>query len=296
MENMGNKKRRTEVGGKIQSLNEWLEILSAFKTRHGRCETNCYISLPRMEEYIHEGRLTYEITAGMTLWLFEKERDYYLGYYYVPKENRIYIRPQDLEVMIYLIGSEKKYAEKREEELVDSGCRRYRRNLEYMLTSEQIPELEKMDGKCMRFMSKMGYHYTWFRVKDYEAVYKLWKERIDKYSVKDMLKSRIRRTEENKECIIMRNKEGSIVAACVFEINGNVGFSENVATAASCNGIGIGGALFARSLLNIFSRDCNRDCMWVWEDNMESRKMTERFAVPTGRFSQQMLLERQLLV
>lgn len=281
------------VGGKIQSLDEWLDILSAFKAECGRCETNCYISLPRMEEYIREGRLRYEVISGTVLWLFEQERDYYLGYYYVPKEERLCLHPQDLDAVIYLIGSEKKYAGKREEELAELGCIRYRRNLEYMLTSEKVPELEKMDRKCRRFMEKMNFSYTPFHTEDYEEVYKLWRERIDRYSVKDMLKSRIRRTEEKAECIVIRDKEGHIIAACVFEAEGAAGFSENVATTASCNGIGLGGVLFSRSLLDIFSRGCTKDSMWVWEGNTESRRMTERFAELTGRFSQQMLLKKQ---
>lgn len=245
-----------------------------------------------MEEYIREGRLRYKIIFGTSLWLFEKERDYYLGYYYVPKEERLCIFPQDLDVVIYLIGNEKKYPGKREEELEKLGCTKYRRNLEYMLTSEKVPELENMDRKCRRFMEKMKFCYTSFHAEDYEEVYKLWRERIDRYSVKDMLKSRIRRVEEKAECIIIRDKEAHIIAACVFETNGAVGFSENVATTASCNGIGLGGILFSRSLLDIFSRGCTKDSMWVWEDNIESRRMTERFAELTGRFSQQMLLKK----
>ena len=246
-----------------------------------------------MEEYIQEGRLSYEIISGTTLWLFEQERDYYLGYYYVPKEEKLCLHPQALDVVIYLIGSEKKYAAKREEELAELGCARYRRNLEYMLTSEKVPEMEKMDRKCRRFMEKMDFRYTRFCAEDYEEVYELWRERIDRYSVKDMLKSRIQRMEDKKECIIVQDKEDHIVAACVFEVNGTGGFSENIATTASSNGIGLGGILFCRSLLDIFSRGCTKDSMWVWEGNVESRRMTERFAELTGRFSQQMLLRKQ---
>lgn len=203
------------------------------------------------------------------------------------------IEPQNLDVMIYLIGSGKKYANIREDELVKLGCTRYRRNLEYMLTSEKVPELEKMDKKCQRFMAKMNYHYTVFRVEDYEIVYRLWRERIDRYSVKDMLKSRIHQMEEREECILIRNGEEDVIAACVFEVNGAVGFSENIATDASYNGTGIGAALLCRSFLNIFSKGCMKDCMWIWENNIESRKMTERFADLTGRFSQQLLLKKR---
>ena len=246
-----------------------------------------------LAEYIKEGRLSYKIVSDSTLWLFEQERDYCLGYYYVSKGEKLDIEPQNLDVVIYLIGNEKRYACIREEELVKLGCVRYRRNLEYMLTSEKVPELESMDRKCRRFMKKMDFHYTAFRAEDYESVYRLWRERIDRYSVKDMLKSRIQQMEEKEECIIIRNGEGNIIAACVFEVNGTIGFSENVATTAAVNGIGIGGVLFSRSLLNIFSKGCIKDCMWVWENNTESRKMTERFAELTGRFSQQLLLKKR---
>lgn len=281
------------IGGKLQSLEEWLQIVNQFKSLHHRCETNCYIPLLQMEEYIKEGRLSYKILSDTSLWLFEQERDYYLGYYYVSKEESLFIQPQDLDVIVYLIGNERKYAKKREEELVKLGCEKYRRNLEYMLTSEKIPELQKMDKRCQRLMEKMGFRYAKFYKEDYESVYALWRERIDCYSVKDMLPGRILRMEQEEECLLIRDREDSMMAACVFEINGAVGFSENVATTAACNGIGMGGVLFSRSLLNIFSRGCQKDCMWVWERNVESRKMTERFAELSGRFSQQLLLRKQ---
>ena len=73
------------IGGKLQSLEEWLQIVNQFKSLHHRCETNCYIPLLQMEEYIKEGRLSYKILSDTSLWLFEQERDYYLGYYYVSK-------------------------------------------------------------------------------------------------------------------------------------------------------------------------------------------------------------------
>ncbi|MBD5549667.1 MAG: hypothetical protein HDQ96_00585 [Lachnospiraceae bacterium] len=98
---------------------------------------------------------------------------------------------------------------------------------------------------------------------------------------------------KKEECIIMRDDTESIIGACDFQVNGAVGFSENIATIESCNGIGIGGVLFASSLLNIFSRGCKKDCMWVWECNVKSRKMTERFATLTGKFSQQLLLKKR---
>lgn len=280
-------------GGKLCSLEEWIGILNSFKKENRKCETNCYVPLAVQEEYIREGRLFYERIPDGPLWLFELERDYYLGYYYVSKEEDLYIKPQDLDVVIYLIGSEKKYPVKREEELIVQGCVKYRRNLEYMLTSEKVPELIKMDQKCWRFLKKMELHYTAFQEKDYEAVFWLWRERIDKYSVKDMLKSRIHRMEERKECFIIRDKEENIVAACVFEINGSVGLSENVAVVKSCNGMGIGGVLLCRSFMEIFTRGSIKDHVWVWENNTESRKITERFADLTGKFSQQLLLKRR---
>lgn len=303
---------RESGGVKLKSLEEWMEIADTFKRQYGRCETNCYVPLPVLEEYIHEGRLCYQVISneptaaetpsecghsglpGMpkgTLWLYERERDYDLGYYYVPKEGKLDVRRRKRDVMIYLVGTEKRYAGKREEELIHAGCEKYRRNLEYMVSRDKIPELERMDKKCRRLMEKMGFTYGAFCEKDYEDVFGLWRDRIDRYSVKDMLKSRIRRMEEKEECMMLRDIKGEIAAACVFEINGDVGLSENIATNGAYNGIGIGGILLSGSLLSIFSRGCSKDCMWVWEGNTESRRMTERFAVMTGRFSQQLLLK-----
>ena len=277
-------------GGKLHSLKEWIDILNAFKLSHRGCETNCYIPLPVLGEYIKEKRLFYKIVSGHTLWLFERERDYYLGYYYVSKNDKLVIERQDLDVIIYLIGSGKKYAYIQESELVEQGCVKYRRNQEYVLTSETVPELEKMNRKCRCVMNEMGLHYTTFHAEDYETVYQLWRERIDRYSVKDMLKSRIRQMEEKEECLMIRNGEGTILAATSYEVNGSVALSENIATVASIKGMGIGSALASKLFLNIFSKGCTKNCVWIWENNVESKKLTRQFVELTGRFSQQLLL------
>ena len=52
------------IGGKLQSLEEWLQIVNQFKSLHHRCETNCYIPLLQMEEYIKNTsvqKLTYTL-------------------------------------------------------------------------------------------------------------------------------------------------------------------------------------------------------------------------------------------
>lgn len=285
-------KELPKAGGRLYTLDEWIDLLNTFKSNHRRCETNCYVPLPMLKEYINEGRLFYKIVSDHTLWLFERERDYYLGYYYVSKNDKLMIERQDLDVVIYLIGSEKKYAYTREEELVKLGCIRYRKNLEYLLTPKTVPALERMNSKSQCLMKKMDLHYTTFHVEDYETVYQLWRERIDRYSVKDMLKSRICQMEEKEECIIIRNGEGNILAATSFEVNGSVAFSENIATVASSKGMGIGSALASKLFLNIFSRGCTKNCIWIWENNIESRQLTKRFVELTGRFSQQLLLKK----
>lgn len=280
-------------GGKLHTLEEWIDILNAFKLSHRGCETNCYIPLPMLGEYMKEGRLFYKIVSGQTLWLFERERDYYLGYYYISKSDKLVIERQDLDVVIYLIGSEKKYAYIREEELVELGCIKHRRNQEYMLTTETVPELERKNRKCQCVMNEMGLHYAAFQTGDYETVYQLWRERIDRYSVKDMLKSRVRQMEEKEECLTIRNREGTILAATSYEVNGSAALSENIATVASSKGMGIGSALASKLFLNIFSKGCTKNCVWIWENNVESRKLTRPFVKLTGRFSQQLLLKKR---
>ena len=122
-ENITDKQLKKEVGGgKLFTLGEWIDLLNMFKSKHRRCETNCYIPLPVLEEYIKEGRLSYKIISDNTLWLLERERDYNLGYYYVSKGEELNIEPQNLDMVIYLIGSEKRYADIREEELVKHSC------------------------------------------------------------------------------------------------------------------------------------------------------------------------------
>ncbi|MBD5549666.1 MAG: hypothetical protein HDQ96_00580 [Lachnospiraceae bacterium] len=47
----------TSRGGKLCTLDEGIGILNAFRAEHHRCETNCYVPMPALEEYIKEEEL-----------------------------------------------------------------------------------------------------------------------------------------------------------------------------------------------------------------------------------------------
>ncbi len=278
---------------RVDSIEEWIMILKEFKSSMGKCDTNCYMNIPMLEGYVEEHRIFYSVIQS-TLWCYIQEREYYLGYYYVPKNQKICVDGIDKDLVVSLIGTESKYALVRENELVEEGGRLFKRNVEYISTESILPVLSKMKQKCNGFILKMKIHYDFFHGVDYEEMYKMFKERIDKYSVKLLTGKCIRQMEREKEGIIARAENGKIVAACCFTINGNIAILENIASDFAYNGIGIGSSLFCQELSEIFSRGVKKAFFWVWENNIESRKMSERFATLTGRFSQYIVFEHNL--
>lgn len=207
--------------GKLQSFNEWNEILHDFKHTRGRCDTNCYVSAQAINEYILNERMRYAIYND-TLWLFEKEKGYSIAYFYVAKDSHITCARTDEKQIVYLIGSEDDYkSSRREAELIVGGFEKYKKNLEYIFKKEDKQSVVEIDKKCDRVLKKLGCHYAWLQEhEDYEAIYELWREQIDFYSVKYALPSRIDGMIKNKECMAVRNEEDDIVAAMCYSING----------------------------------------------------------------------------
>lgn len=162
--------------------------------------------------------------------------------------------------------------------------------MEYLISKDDVNDLEITDSKCSRFINKLDVHYDWLRTEEeYQICYEMWSNRIDKYSVKYSLPSVINRMIEKHECMLVRNNVDEIVAACQYEVGNNRGFSENIAVKEEYNGAGIGAGLLCHSFLYIISHGID-DSTYVWEDNLESRRITERVGKLTGRFSQQLIL------
>ncbi|MBR4575099.1 MAG: GNAT family N-acetyltransferase [Lachnospiraceae bacterium] len=276
---------------KLVTIFEWQNILSEFKNEHGRCETNCYLSENAVNEYISCGRMSY-IVKDDTLWMLEAERGYDIAYYYVVRDKSIScIGNHPRKQILYLIGSEDKYrAQNREKQLIRGGYRKYRKNLEYFCDKEALNSLIRADRRFDRYLERFGFHYEWMmNDTEYDELYELWRNRIDQYSVKYAVPSTIQRLINNKECMIVKDGCGEIVAACQYEINNSRGFSENIAVAERYNGAGIGAVLLTHSVLFILEH-AESDMTYVWEKNLESRRISEKFCRLTGRFSQQLIM------
>lgn len=280
-------------GQRIESIEEWMGILKTFKLANGRCDTNCYVDMHTLEEYIVEKRVFYNITET-TLWCYVQERDYCLGYYYVPKKSKICVGIIDFSLVICLVGTEKKYAFIREKELLDEGGAIFKKNIEYVVDERILPELLEMDEKYSEFIRKIGIHYELFQVEDYDEIERMFKERIDAYSVRTLTEKRIENMEKEKECILARTEEGRIAAACDFEIKGSVAHIENTVSDSVYSRTGVGATLFCRQLIEIFSRQVKKVFMWSWENNIKSRKMCGRFGILTGRYSKYIVFESNL--
>ena len=135
----------------FSSLEEWIDIYNMFKYKNHHIETNCYKSLDELEDYILNCRLGYQRISDTSLWLYQKERGYIIAYYYVKKGICIEFAGQKEDMMIYLIGNEKKYPFEREKQLLELGFEKYRRNRQYIVTIDQVQYLKKIKKKDKKF-------------------------------------------------------------------------------------------------------------------------------------------------
>lgn len=107
---------------KIQSREEYVNIIDENKKAYKKLVTNCYMHVEEAEKYIAQDRLYFETVDG-GLFLYVDEALYYLGYYYLAPDAGPEISAKDKDVVIKNIYAEgrKKDAVLRVEELLQQN-------------------------------------------------------------------------------------------------------------------------------------------------------------------------------
>ena len=278
----------------IESSELFTEIVNGYKHENKHCGTNMLLMQNEINDLIGAGKLYYDLIEGI-LWFFVKQGDYYIAYFYLPKEEKLKLMPQDLDVIVEIIGNQTRYNSEWEEALLESGFEKHNKNFEYLEKREECQiEVRLIQEKMNKFVEKMGCHHRSAKKEDYEAMYQLWTSKIDNYAVHAMTDKELDEMERYNRAHLILNKKNEILAAVYYLRTGN---TANVLYNASLQkGFGAVVRLFMAD--HAFQEGCDRLISWVYEDNKDlpfnvNPTWIQKNAITkTGKFSQQFLLRK----
>ena len=279
----------------IETGGMFTEIVNNYKREKKHCRTNMIFMQNEINDLIDGGKLYYDLIEGV-LWFFLKHEGFYIAYFYLPKEEKLRLIPQDLDVIVELYGNNDRYNSDWETELMETGFEKYHKSFEYMTKKEGCQKIvEKRQEKLKKFVEKMDCYCRIAKKEDYEAMYQLWRSKIDNYAVHRMTEKEIEEMERYNRGHLILNKNNEILAASNYTRVGNAAIRENIVALQK----GFGPAVSILTTAYALKEGCDKMISWVWEDNKDialninpDRLKKGGATVKTGRFCQQFLMRK----
>ena len=272
----------------IENSETFTQTVNSSKSEKKHCATNMLIMQDKVNDLIEGRKLYYDLIDGV-LWLFVKHEDYYVAYFYLPKGEKLKMVPQDLDVIVELIGNQTRYNSEWETGLLETGFEKYNKYFEFVTKKEEYQDfIEKQAEKMYSFVERMGCCCRSAKKEDYNAMYQLRRAKIDKYEVYTLTDKEIEEMETHNRSILVLNKENEIIATCCYSRMGN--------TALGMYGVslqkGFGAVVSPLVMAFAFREGCDRLIAWIWENNTDSLDLKRWFGVKTGKFRQKFLLRK----
>ena len=278
----------------IENSDTFTQIVNSYKREKKHCGTNMILMQNQIDDLIDSGKLYYDVIEGV-LWFFEKNEDYYTAYFYLPKEERLRLIPQDLDVIVEVLGNKTRYNSQWEAELLEIGFEKYKKYFESEEKKEEYQDsIEKQKEKMHQFVERKGCYCRNATKEDYDVIYQLWNSTIDKYAVHTLTDNQIDEMEKNKRGFVILNDKNEIIAASFYSRAGSTAFGTYSTSLVK----GFGAVLFVLTRASAFQEGCNRIISWAWEYNKNVRSnkhpslAQKGFSVKTGKFFQQFLLKK----
>ena len=272
----------------IKSSEMYTQILKKYKSEKKHCGTNMLLMQNEISDLIDDGRLYYDVIEGV-LWFFDKNDDFYIAYFYLPKGEKLKMVPQDCDVLVELIGNTVKYDSQRETELLETGFEKYRRNIESLIKKEERQsEVERLAKNIYSYVENIGCYRRSAEKTDYKAMHQMWRSRIDKYAVHTLTKSKLDEMVKYQRGRLIFNEENELCCAVYCSTEGNTGTAEYAAASYK----GLGAVACYEGVISLFNEGCERVVVWIWENNKDSLKLWKHIASETGKFCQQFLMKK----
>ncbi len=269
---------------KLQSYEQYSQVLAAFKQGRARCATNKMMMRDELTALIEAGKLYYE-QIGDTLWFFSDEDYFYSAHLYAPADRPIQMEKQDKDVEVELMGNESRYNVQMDRELVAAGFEKGGKYLEYGSFLEDFIEMIRSRAKVMRaFWEKRGFTYRKATKADYPELRKQWLIMLgeDSYNVLALTDAQLDEMEKYGRCPVICDPQGRIVASSTFFKSGNLAYDYITETVFKKSGLG-GSVAYERAICE-YEEGCTKQLTWVREDNAESSSGAERVSDLTGKY------------
>lgn len=272
----------------VESSEMYVQLVNDYKHEKKHCATNMLIMQDKVNDLIESRKLYYDLIGGV-LWLFVKYGDYYIAYFYLPKGEKLKMVPQDLDVIVELIGNQTRYNSEWETDLLESGFEKHNKNLEFLTKKEEYGEqIEKQTERMFSFIERMGCHCRNIKKEDYDVLYQLWRSKIDKYAIHTMTDKQLEELEKYNRGILVLNGKDEIVAVSNYTRTDNTAMG--MYGVSLHKGFGAFVSLWTRAFA--FREGCNRFLGWIWENNTDSLMNMRWLGVKTGKFCQQFLMRK----
>lgn len=272
----------------IENSETFVQIVNSYRHEKKHCSTNLLLMQDKINDLIDAGKLYYDLIDGI-LWFFEKNNDFYIAYFYLPKEEKLKLIPQDLDVIVEIVGNQVRYNIQWEMELLESGFEKYNRYIEIMAHKEQCQSMiEKQVEKIHSFVERMGCYRRTATKADYDKMYQLWRTKIDRYAIRTLTEKELDEMERSNRGYLICNDKNEICVAGYYSRTDNTANTGYLVSLYK----GFGAVASYERMASMFREGCDRYIGWTRENNTDMLMIARKFAVETGKFSQQFLMRK----
>lgn len=274
---------------KIQTYEQYSELLAAFKRGRSRCGTNKLLTRDELMALIEAGKLYYEQIED-TIWLFVDQGYFYAASFYVPEDKPIRMHKQGKDAVVELMGKGERYDIHLERKLCEAGYQKYDRHFEYARDLADI--FDQLDGYVKAnqpLWSGRGLTARRAVKEDYPRLWDFWMERFGtiRYTIMPMTDSEREEMERNGQCLVICDARGEIVATWVYLTRNKTAYGYNLAARYPERGLGT--FVLYLGLVGLCHGGYDRYVTWLRDDNLPTLKLHGHILEPTGKFYWQFL-------
>ena len=283
---------------KLQSLEQYKELLSQYKQVCRRGYTNNYLSMDMVKRYIDIQRIYYEAEEKALSFITDEEK-YYRLYVQLSPETDFQLKRKDKPIMlrmVYKAGKKSEVVEKLEKSLLGQGFELYDKSVQIVAQPmEMQQEVRAKYERAKAFLERAGISLGYAREEHIEAIMALRdKETVLKdyhfeYETENEILENVKRG--YYRCAF--NAEGAVCAAQQFSVENSTLQGNWLAVQDEYKvRYGIGTAMAYQSFLYAIEHDISNYYGWVVCDNEKSLKYHQSIGYElTDKYADEWLLK-----
>ena len=271
---------------KVNSINEYYELVNLNKERTGPHRTNCFLMPSAIEDFISEGRFSVdEFDDGLVFYL--DEGGYYLLYYFWSKEKPFGDLHADKDMIIEELNNRERrseYLSQFEEEIGVRGFMPFKTNIRLVLNlSEEHDNLEMIYNKYKERLDEGLTVSVCTDDLEYAKAVELWDERLQLGDVP----MKHRKRYPGDQVFLVHDAE-KLVACNWWHTSGKSAEFRHTVSHKDYSGKGLGTLVLVGSYLKAYDEGARMAYGWVEENNEVSMAFQKKLGnVANGQISKQ---------